>query len=453
MRKSMYRSVDVKEIRISALVERLAEGPVWVGLDVGKREVLAVLRDSSGTFLRPWRIRQPQQIRLFVAQLDELRSHRAVSLAMESTGTYGDALRQAVTDAGFEIRRVNAKATQDYAEIFDGVPSAHDGKDAGIIAELAALGKSQPWACESTPEEQARMDLHVEWLTGQQEVIQIWQGKLEAQLARHWPELTSILDFSSATLLRLLAHYGDPAQLAADEEAANRLAKWGRAYLKAKKIERVIQSAQTTVGVRMNAAQAELVRRIAQQILDGRAEMRRSREQLGRLVQENTVLQRMATVVGVVTACVLYSTLGDPRDYHCGAAYRKGMGLNLKERSSGQYQGKLRITKRGPSQARQWLFFAALRLIQEPSIRGWYEGKKARDQGRGLGAVVGVMRKLALAIYSVTVHEEEFCASRLFPGRGKERPRTLQGALPPDPRDLAPGSQSRKVLKKETAKG
>ena len=40
------------------------------------------------------------------------------------------------------------------------------------------------------------------------------------------------------------------------------------------------------------------------------------------------------------TACVLWTSMGDPRKYHAAAAYRKAMGLNLKERSSGTYQGQ-----------------------------------------------------------------------------------------------------------------
>ena len=64
---------------------------------------------------------------------------------MESTGTYGDALRARLTAAGLNVQRVGGKAAHDYAEVFDGVPSQHDGKDAAVIAELAAFGKSRPW--------------------------------------------------------------------------------------------------------------------------------------------------------------------------------------------------------------------------------------------------------------------------------------------------------------------
>ena len=66
-------------------------------------------------------------------------------MALEPSGTYGDPLRQALSDAGIAVVRVSPKAAHDYAEVFDGVPSQHDGKDAAVVAELAALGKSTPW--------------------------------------------------------------------------------------------------------------------------------------------------------------------------------------------------------------------------------------------------------------------------------------------------------------------
>ena len=64
---------------------------------------------------------------------------------MESTGTYGDALRQALSDAGLSVHRVSGKAAHDYAEIFDGVPSKHDGKDAAIGVAGGGPGVSAGW--------------------------------------------------------------------------------------------------------------------------------------------------------------------------------------------------------------------------------------------------------------------------------------------------------------------
>jgi transposase len=417
MRNRAYRSTAVKQVQVAEVLNRLAEGPVWAGVDVGKLTALAVMRDSQGHFERPWKAKMPGEVRELVRCLQELAGQRSLVVAMESTGTYGDALRQALTDAGIPVRRVSGKAASDYAEVFDGVPSAHDGKDAAVVAELAAIGKSAPWPLEPPTPQQAQMSVEVIWLDTQQSILQLWLGRLEALLARHWPEATRLLGLTSGTLLRALAEYGAPAPLAADKDAATRLAGWGGRFLKPEKIAAVLESARQTVGVRVDDATATLVKRCAQQALAAEAQIRAAQRQLETFVEQDARLQAEAQVVGKATACVLRVSVGDPRDYHCGEAYRKAIGLNLKERSSGQHQGKLKITKRGPSQARRWLYFAAMRTIQQAPVRSWYEAKRRKDQDRGNGALVAVMRKLALALHAVAARGETFSLERLLPGR------------------------------------
>jgi hypothetical protein len=97
------------------------------------------------------------------------------------------------------------------------------------------------------------------------------------------------------------------------------------------------------------------------------------------------------------------------------------MGLNLKERSSGKHQGKLKITRRGPGIVRKWLYFAAMRTVKLPEVKPWYEAKKAKDGDRGKGALVGVMRRLAPALYAIGAHGERYEPWRLFPGRSQAR--------------------------------
>lgn len=119
--------------------------------------------------------------------------------------------------------------------------------------------------------------------------------------------------------------------------------------------------------------------------------------------------------MGLVTACVLWMCLGDPGNYPSAAAYRKAMGLNLKERSSGMHRGKLSLSKRGQRLTRKWLYFSALRWMKEPSVKRWIADKKRRDGGSGSKAAVGVMRRLALAAWHAG-QGEAFDARRLFPG-------------------------------------
>ena len=416
MRRRAYRAMSVKNLKIENVLAELAAGPIWVGLDVGKGEVFAVVRDRPGHFTRPWKTKQPSEIGGLITVLRGLAAVRPLVVAMESTGTYGDALRQAATDAQLDAHRVSGKATHDYAEIFDGVPSAHDGKDAAMIAELACFGKSCPWPYQAKSPGDSEIDSLVGWLDVQQGILRTWQGRLEAMLARHWPESTEILSLGSATLLRVCVHYGGPRPLSDDSSAESRLAAWGGHLLKSEKIERLLASAKTTVGVRMDEQDSLRLGRYATGALQAHGEVEQSKRRLEHLADEDPRLARMAQVVGRVTACVLWSVLGDPNRYHCGAAYIKAMGLNLKERSSGKYQGKLKITKRGSGVARRCLYFAAMRQVQTRPVRDWYEAKKGRDGDRGRVALIAVTRKLGLALHAVASGEQPFDAWCLFPG-------------------------------------
>jgi transposase len=414
MKREAYRAVAVKKIFVDSLVADKRKMPAIVGIDVAKSELIATVRWSDGRFERPWKVENPGEIPDLIHRLQSLARGRSVIVALESTGTYGDALRQALTDAKFVVHRVSGKAVHDYAEIFDGVPSQHDGKDAAIVAELAALGKSSPWPYEPPSEFDQELRYWVERADAQQRIAMIWLGRLEALLARHWPEATRYLELNSATLLRALAHYGGPAALAADGEAAKRLKRWGRRFLRDEKIERLVHAAGVSAGVRQTACDRRRMAEAAQAAWTAKQEVAAAEKRLTALARGQATVARQAVAVGWVTACVLRVYLGDPADYHCAEAYRKAMGLNLKERSSGRYRGQLKITKRGPGAVRRWLYFAAMRMAQDAQVMAWYRCKRGdRPQG-GKRALTAVMRKLALGLYALGTNEEPFDARRLF---------------------------------------
>jgi transposase len=413
MRRRAYRATEVKDVSLDEVMRTAPRGAATAGLDVGKYEVRAVVRWSDGSFERPWKAENPREVETIVGLLRRIADQRPLVVAMESTGTYGDALRARLDGAGLALHRVGGKAAHDYAEVFDGVPSQHDGKDAAVIAELAAFGKSSLWPYRPQSESEAEMAYWSDWLDAQQNIQRLWTGRLESLLARHWPEATRVLELSSVTLLKTLSHYGGPAKLADDPSAVGRLASWRRCPDRTK-IEAFHASAVRTVGVPQGARDVQRMQQYATAALAAYRETQQARRELERLAQGNEVIQRQARVVGSATACVLWVALGDPRDYPCGNAYRKAMGLNLKERSSGKYQGQLKITKRGPSIVRRWMYFAAMRTSQSAFVKPWFEAKKAKDKDRGNGALIAVARKLALALHSVGAHAKPFEPWRLF---------------------------------------
>ena len=414
MKSKAYRATDVNKIDPEKWLEGRNQELVHVGLDVGKESVYCTLRWGTGDFDRPWRIRNPFEVKLLAEVLAFVARGRRVVVAMEPTGTYGDALRQAIERVGLTVHRVSPKMASDYAEVFDGVPSQHDGKDAAVVAELAAQGKCWPWPMHKPTETEQELAYQVEWMDGQRRQMMLWCGRMEGLLSRHWPEATRIVPMVSGTLLRCLAEYGGPRGLAGAADAVERVQHWGRQYLSAETAKALVESARQTAGVTMGSWDEQRVRRYAQEIQQCRAQLRAAKRRLRQLTEDHAAIRAMGEVVGVATTCVLWVELGNPRDYHCGAAYRKAMGLNLAERSSGQWQGKLKISKRGSSQVRRWLYMAALRWVKSEPVRSWYLQQKAQRRGEGKPAIIGVMRKLAMALHPVGSLEEKFDRQRLF---------------------------------------
>ena len=82
-KRRAYRSCDVKNVVLEKLLESAPAGPITVGLDVGKREIFAVVRWSDDTFERPWKILNPSELTLLVELLKTLAKQRTMIAEMD----------------------------------------------------------------------------------------------------------------------------------------------------------------------------------------------------------------------------------------------------------------------------------------------------------------------------------------------------------------------------------
>jgi len=412
-RKRIYRAVNVNELKRERVRERAGRHPI-VGIDVAKEDFYAAVMNQNQEVVVTVSWSHPEQTPAFVQLLSDLE---VKEVAMEPSGTYGDALRVLILGAGIDVYRVSPKWCHDMAEVYDGVPSLHDGKSAAIVAKLHADGRSEPWPVRSDHER--RLTAALRKLEIHEKVFRQNRNRLANLLARHWPELTETLDLGTATLLELLAEYGGPAAVREHERAAAGLMrKVGGRFLAADKVDTVIRCAGSTLGVPQLEEERHLVQSIASEARRAQKLARRARAQVEKLSDSLPPTQQMSQMVGKKTAAVLVAAVGDPRKYDCASAYQKSLGLNLKERSSGKHKGALKLTKRGPGIARQYLHMAALRLINgDRIVSAWYARKVRRDGGRiKMKAVTAVVRKLSKALWHVA-HGAQFDAALLFDTR------------------------------------
>ena len=409
MKKRNYRTKKVNQMNWDRIKEQIAGEACVFAIDVAKKQQYAMLSTADGcvSSLMSWN--HPDETGAVVRALSGLGCR--LTVVMESTGTYGDALRYQFTKHGMEVYQISAKRVSDAREVYDGVPSMHDAKAATVITCLHREGISRPWR-ESTDDER-RMDALRREYDLHQSQYQRNQNRLEAYLSRHWPEVLYLLSLDSVTLEHLLIEYGAPEEIAqASSQAAKKMRGWGKSQMTAEKIACVLKSAATTLGQPCIEAEREYLQALATEMHHSRLQRKAAKHALEAIIGSDDELRELGITVGRVTTAVFMSCRLDPRHYGCARSYQKAFGLNLKEKSSGKHVGRLKITKRGSSTARRYLYFSALRLIKNnPVVKSWYENKvdpRAKNK-----TVIALMRKLAKAVWHLG-RGERFDANKLL---------------------------------------
>ncbi len=407
MKKHNYRTKKVNEINWSELGQQLGGEAVTFAVDVAKAQQYALLTNDAQNLstLVKWELLETTAL---IQGLQHLGC--PVTVVIESTGTYGDAMRHRFRQAGFAIWQASAKRVHDAKEIFDGVPSLHDAKAACLIAKLHKEGLTKPWheldeAGRALNAARREYDLH-------QSQYERNQNRLEAYLSRHWPEALALFDLDSVTLEKLLIAYGSPQAIAADaKQAAKDMKAWGGHFLKDDKIARAINSAISTIGQPCIDAERRYLQALATEMQHSRCQSQAAKQLLEASVVADAGLKEMAALIGKLTTAILIGLHLDPRNFSSAHSFLKALGLNLTEKSSGQYHGQLKISKRGSATARKYLYLAALRLIQkDPVIAQWYQAKA--DPKVKMKTVIACLRKLAKALWYVA-RGERFDARKL----------------------------------------
>jgi transposase len=399
MSKGRYRVRDCQAVDWTQLCEHARGAPVVFAVDVAKEDFVAAVMRDSGELLTRVKWRHPVQTRLVLDALVALQGCAELAVVMESSGSYGDALRWQLHERGIAVYRVSSKHVHDSAEVYDGVPSVHDAKAADLIGLLHVHGRSRRW--EQLDAQRRALNAQVQRLKQLKGHQQRQRNRLEALLSRHWPELPALIDLNSVTAAALIAAVGSPLYLCAFAHKGPAIIhSASRGKLDAPRIEAILESARTTLGMPCLAEENAQLRALGSDLLAVHKELQQLTNALQAQVAEDDTLTPMAAVIGAVSSAVLHAHLGAPSAYPSAQSYLKALGLNLKEHSSGKHQGRLKITKRGAPEVRYYLYFAALRLIaQQPLVARWFRAKSQRPGACKGKLIVELMRRLAKGLW------------------------------------------------------
>ncbi|MCK4426489.1 MAG: transposase, partial [Deltaproteobacteria bacterium] len=314
MKKRIYRAVDVKALNLDELREVIKNQKIVLGVDVAKEDFFAALMNEKREVLSTIKWKHPMETGMLLDVMLHKLPWSSLDVAMEPSGTYGDALRALFLGNGIKVYRVSPKRCHDAAEVYDGVPSLHDPKAAAIIGRLHLDGASEEWPLPEKAQRELRAAIKTMELYDDAYYRNI--NRLESLLARHWPEVTRHLKLTSVTLLELIIAFGCPDRVAAEpEKSAELMCRVGRSNLLLEKIDKVVESAQQSMGVPCIEEERRHLVELCSEVRRLQQKARTAQDRVERLTQDTESVDAMVGVIGKKTAAVLHSELGDVSRY------------------------------------------------------------------------------------------------------------------------------------------
>ena len=413
MKKRSYHSKKVKLINWEQLSEQSPPHEVVFSIDIAKHKQFGLIMNTDREVILQVNWLHPQETSQVLEGLNHFKD-RLKGIVIEPSGVYGDTLRYQLNQQGYTVFKINPKRVKDASEVYDGVPSSHDAKAAYLLGRLFWENTCRVWEPES--ESQRQLDALTHHYHQHQKQHDKLRNHVEAKVHRHWPELTQSFDSNSITREALLTDYGDPALFSSDtEQAFQAIHKASRGKVKAEKVDAFIHASQESLGIPCLPEERAYLQALGAELRHHRLKIKGIRTKLEQYLDEDPAHKTLLAVTGLIATAFMIANNLDPANYPSAGSYLKAMGLNLKERSSGKHQGKLKITKRGSSTVRYYLYFAVMRLIQQDSLmKQWYENKVKRDGGQAkLKALIAVMRKMVKGLWAASHHGEVFDSSKL----------------------------------------
>lgn len=397
-----------------------------VAVDVGKKIHYGYFRAPDGTEVEPFKIYNTKKsLHCFwykARQFAKAHGLEQIIVGFESSGPYAEPLCHFLQDKPVQLVQINPMHTKRVKELTGNSPHKTDRKDPRVIADVLSLGHALtvviPWQAAA----ELRRLSHARQRAIKKRTAAVNQlGDLIFIL---FPEFHTIIkDVACKSAFYLFMHYPRPEDIAvADaQHLTQALRRVSRGRIDAERFQRLIDAANTSVGVKQGTEAIilelqQLVREIQfQDAFIGHLEQQMP-QYLLQVPYSGVILSMRG--IGIVTVAGLIGEVGDFRQFNTIAELIKLAGLDLYEISSGQHRGRRRISKRGRPLLRKLLFFAALNTVKNGGImHRQYQQMLQRGMVK-TKALTAISRKLLAVIFALVrdnaVYIENYCRVHNF---------------------------------------
>ncbi|MEJ2711214.1 MAG: IS110 family transposase [Anaerolineales bacterium] len=361
---------------LSEKLIRVKPGTLYVGVDLAlKRNVAVVLTESAEQLARFAFSNDRNGYDYFYDRLDKLQQSRrspAVWVGMEPTNYFWKLLA-----ADLEAHRpeysyylVNPYTVKKHREGDQLDCSKDDNRDAFTVADLLRTGKytkTQLLHGEYAELRQyARLYVRLQSDIRRQKML-IWNtaGQL-------FPELSQVFkDLQGMTVSAMLRNHAAAAvvsRMSAEAFLIGVQADFGRPRLQAAKLRRVHRLAPHSVGLKDGAEALQLTLRLhieTLEVLQRQLSAAHSALTDTFLALPEAPYLLSVPELGVITAAIILSEIGDPSHYRRGCQLIKLAGTQPVPNTSGRKtRSRTPMSHKGRPRLRTAVYFAVLRLVQ-----------------------------------------------------------------------------------------
>lgn len=387
-----------------------------VTVDVSKMKSSGYFRCPDGTEVMPFEFSNDLEGfgKLF-QMIQQVKSEKHLSqvvLGFESTGPYAEPLAHYMKAQGVRLVQVNTTHTKHLKEVYDNSPGKTDRKDPKVIADLVELGRVLRVVIPEGASAELRRLTHARERYVKTRTMLV--NQLYDLVYIIFPELGQVFpNIQGKTVRYLLKRYPTPQQLArlGAKRLGRILRKVSRGRYNQDHAERLSRVAVHSVGVREGRwSIVEDIDNILEALDLQDSFITGCEQNIRRHLAEVPFSRELLTMKGIgeVTAAGIIGEVVDFTNFTSSREVEKFAGLNLYELSSGQHQGKRRISKRGRSFLRKVLYFAALNTVRKGGV--FHDTYQAYiDRGMpGNKALIAISRKLLRVMFAMARDQKPF---------------------------------------------
>jgi transposase len=393
-----------------------------VGIDIAKDVHAAQITDFRGRVLTSRHLSFSNTREGFERLIRWIRdaqvNHRLSStiIGLEPTGHYWFNLANWLRRQGIEVMLVNPVTTHRNKENRDNSPSKNDPKDALTIADVVCRG----FYTEYSPQ-----DVTFERLKTIMSDREYWSkhstslgNRIVRWIDLYFPEFRGVFkDWSTLRSLASLQAFPLPCDVQGKcvddviegwREQGMKRAGGPSGRAKAAQLLAMAASSIGESGVPEEARKD--IQRLLHMYKEASDTLNAIQKDMEALLQKIPMAKPLQSIRGLgnTTIAAILGFAGDLSYYAHGRQLLRRAGLNLAECTSGKFKGQIKLSKRGDSALRKYLYLGMVSLVgQHPDFKRWH----ARNQAKGMtkqASIFKLIGKLARILIGMIQRGESY---------------------------------------------